>query len=177
MQTMRKTILIQTRSHPCRQAYPFMLDANENKESYVQLRACFCISKSRDDLIVCRGAGASECMDCEAGKYSPLPGMLRILPSKSLCLCLSVCVCVCVCMCACVQIKRESARARTLSGREIGPGGAVAKRVTDVYARELFFLRICHVYESCVYERCFSLLYMSCMTYVYTFATSLLIRW
>ena len=28
--------------------------------------------KSPDDLAVCRGAGASECMDCEAGKYTHL---------------------------------------------------------------------------------------------------------
>ena len=51
---------------------------------YTQLRASFCISKSRDDLAVCRcacTAGASECTDCVAGKYAA-EGVLRILPIK-----------------------------------------------------------------------------------------------
>ena len=78
---------------------------------YTQLRASVCISKSRDDLAVCRcacTAGASECTDCVAGKYAA-EGVLRLLPIKGpvcvflspslyLFLSLSLSLCVCVCM-------------------------------------------------------------------------------
>jgi hypothetical protein len=54
-----------------------VLDAKENKESYAWcMRNCAHAFVSQDHemtLVVCRGAGASECMDCEAGKYSHLP--------------------------------------------------------------------------------------------------------